>query len=351
VRILVAGFGRVGRAFAIQVVDGTDRLRDIHGIDCQIAGIATSRGTWMPAAETGLRALRSALAEEPLGGLPGHVEPWDAERAIREIDADLLVEATSGSLDTGEPALANLRAGLERGMHVVAASKNALVRHWAEIRELAADRRLEVRVGAAAGAALPTVDLARYGLAGATIEAVDGVLNGTSNYVLSKMAASGSTFEEALGDARAVGAAEADPRVDVEGIDTACKLVIIANAALGADLRLDDVEVTGITGLDPSHLERSAARGRTIRLLGTLRRDGRGWRARVEPTPLLASHPLAAVGGFEKGICYSTDLMDRVTVIGGRSDPSGAAAALVRDVVNLGQAISGSATPPGRSLG
>jgi homoserine dehydrogenase len=212
-----------------------------------------------------------------------------------------------------------------------------------EIREFAAARRLEVRVGAAAGAALPTIDVARYGQAGARIEALDGILNGTSNYILSKMAASGSTFDEALGDARAVGAAEADPRVDVEGVDTACKLVIIANAALGADLRLDDVDVIGITGLDPSDLERSAARGRTIRLLGSLRRDGDGggWRARVEPTPLLASHPLAAVGGFEKGICYSTDLMDRVTVIGGRSDPSGAAAALVRDVVNLGQAVSG----------
>lgn len=136
-------------------------------------------------------------------------------------------------------------------MHVVAASKNAFVRHWAEIRKLAATRRLEVRVGAAAGAALPTVDVARYGLAGATIEAVDGVLNGTSNYILSKMGDSGSTFEEALRDAQAVGAAEADPRLDVEGIDTACKLVIIANAALAADLRLDDVEMTGITGSIP----------------------------------------------------------------------------------------------------
>ena len=339
-RIVVAGFGRVGRALAIQLVDGRGRLRDAYGVDCTIAGIATSRGTWIPAAEDDARKSRDALAAEPLKALPGRHEAWDGERAIREIDADLLVDATSGSIETGEPARTNVRAALERGMHVVAASKGAFVRNWAEIRDLAAAGRLELRMGAAAGAALPTIDLARYGLAGATIEAVDGILNGTSNYILSKMAASGATFDEALRDAQAVGAAEADPRMDVEGIDTACKLVIIANSALGADLRLDDVEVTGITELDASHLERSAARGHMIRLLGTLRRNRGGWRARVEPTPLGANHPLAGVGGFEKGICYRTDLMDRVTVIGGRSDPKGAAAALVRDIVNLGRALS-----------
>jgi homoserine dehydrogenase len=340
-RILVAGFGPVGRALAIQLVDGSNRLRSAYGIDCRIAGIATSRDTWIPEAEGDPNEVRTALAEQPLRCLPGRHEPWDAERAIREIDADLLVEATSGSVETGEPAITNLRAALERGMRVVAASKGALVHHWAEIRDLAASRGHEVRVGAAAGAALPTVDVARYGLAGATIEAIDGILNGTSNYILSKMAESGTTFEEALRDAQTVGAAEADPRMDVEGIDTACKLVIIANSALGTDLRLDDVGVTGITGLDPWHLERSTARGHMIRLLGTLRRNRGGWRARVEPTPLRANHPLAAVGGFEKGICYSTDLMDRVTVIGGRSGPKGAAAALVRDIVNLGRAVSG----------
>jgi len=339
-RILVAGFGRVGRAFATRLVDGADVLRSAYGIDCEIAGIATSGGTWMPAAEADPRDNRSALAGEPLEQLPGHHEPWDAERAIHELDADLLVEATSGSLETGEPAITNIRAALERGMHVVAASKGAFVRHWAEVRDLAASRGLEVRVGAAAGAALPTVDVARYGLAGAEIKAIDGILNGTSNYILSKMASSRATFAEALRDARSIGAAEADPRMDVEGIDTACKLVIIANAALGAELLLDDVEVTGITGLDPADLERSAARGRTVRLLGTLRRHGGGWRACVEPTPLRANHPLAAVHGLEKGICYSTDVMDRVTVIGGRSDPQGAAAALVRDIVNLGRSLA-----------
>jgi homoserine dehydrogenase len=143
-----------------------------------------------------------------------------------------------------------------------------------------------VRVGAAAGAALPTIDLARHGLVGAAVESVDAIRNGTSNYILTKMGEHGTTFAESLRDARQIGAAEADPRMDVESIDTACKLVIIATAALGGRHRLDDVEVAGITTLDPSDLPRAAARGRTIRLLGTLRRTGGAWRAGVEPTPL-----------------------------------------------------------------
>ena len=334
-RVLLAGYGHVGRAVALRIVDGAATLRTAYGVDCTIVGIATSRGTWMPLADKDLGPVRRALAEEPLERVPGRHEPWNAERAIRETDADVLVEATSGSLQTGEPAVTNIRAALERDMHIVAASKGAFVRHWGEIRALAMSRGLKVRVGAAAGAALPTIDLARYGLAGARIEAADGILNGTSNYILSKMAASGTTFEEALRDARSIGAAEADPQMDVEGIDTACKLVIVANAALGGNLALDDVDTTGITGIDPSDLKRAAARGRTIRLLGTLRRQGDRWRARVEPTPLRADHPLAAVGGLEKGICYATDTMDRVTVLGGRSGPQGAAAAVIRDIVNL----------------
>ncbi len=337
-RILVVGFGRVGRATAAAIVRDAPRIRDEHGVDVELAGVVTSRVTWLPDPETPRAELVKGLTGSAVMRLPGRHETWPAVRAIREVGGDLLAEATSGSLDTGEPGYTNVRAALEAGMHVVAASKGAFVRHGAEIRRLAAERGREVRVGAAVGAALPTLDLARCGLAGARIESVDAILNGTSNYILTKMGEHGSTFEDSLRDAQAIGAAEADPSHDVEGTDTAAKLVILANLALGADLPLEDVAMTGITGLDPSDLERAAARGRRIRLLGTLRRNGSGWMARVEPTPIRQSHPLAHVDGFDKGISYLTDTMDRVTLIGGSSSPTGAAAAIMRDILNIGRA-------------
>ena len=338
-RIVVVGFGRVGRAAAAAIVRDRQRICDEYGVDLELACVVTSRVAWLPDPATPARDLARALNGDAVARLPGGHERWSAVEAIERLDADLLVEATSGSIETGEPGISNVRAALTRGMHVVAASKGAFVRHWGEIRDLAARQDREVRIGAAAGAALPTIETVRSGLAGARIESVDAILNGTSNYILSKMGEHGATFEESLRDAQAVGAAEADPRMDVEGIDTACKLVIIANAALGANLSLADVPTIGITGLDPSDLERATARGRTIRLLGTLRRAGDDWRARVEPTPLRASHPLAHVGGFDKGISYLTDTMDRVTVIGGSSSPTGAGAAILRDIVNIGRGV------------
>ena len=335
-RVLVAGFGRVGRAAAAAVTRDRGHLRERYGVDIELAGVVTSRVAWVPVPDLPPADLVRALTANGVTHLPGRHEAWTVAEAIAQVDADVLVEATSGNIDTGEPGNSNVRDALGAGMHVVAASKGAFVRHWPEVRALAAEANRQVRLGAAAGAALPTLDLARTGLAGARIEGVDAILNGTSNYILSKMGEQGSTFGESLRDAQAIGAAEPDPSMDVSGVDTACKLVIVANAALDAALTLDDVATTGIEGLDPSDLERAAARGRTIRLLGTLRRVGDRWRALVEPTPLRSTHPLAHVGGFDKGISYVTDSMDRVTVIGGSSSPAGAAAAIVRDIVNIG---------------
>jgi homoserine dehydrogenase len=333
VRLLLVGFGNVGRAFAIQIAERRRRGLDPPGTEAVLVGIATRHGTWLRG--DGAEPSRDALAAQPLASLPGRMEAWSAERAIGEVDADALVEASSGGILSGEPSATHVLRAIDRGMDVVAASKGAFVHHWASIRDRAAERGTAVRVGAAAGAALPGLDLIEVGLAGTTILAIDGVLNGTSNLILSRMAATGATFAEALREARAAGAAEADPWVDVSGTDTACKLVIIANAGLGADLTLGDVDVAGIAELDPADLARAHAAGRTVRLLGTLRPDGARWRARVEPTPLAADHPLASVAGLEKGISIRTDAMDRITVTGGRSDPRGAAAALVRDLVNL----------------
>jgi homoserine dehydrogenase len=220
-------------------------------------------------------------------------------------------------------------------MHVVAASKSAFVWHYRELRDLARRSSVELRIGAAVGAALPTIDMARYGLAGAEIQRIDGILNGTSNYILTRMR-EGSPYADALRDAQARGVAEADPRTDIEGTDTATKLVLLANALFDAGLTLPDVPTIGVTQVTPDDLARAAEHGERIRLLGTLEGGTGRWRARVEPIALGIDHPLAGVDGLEKGITYQTDTLARVTVIGGRSDPNGAAGALLRDIVNLG---------------
>ena len=310
--------------------------------------MSTSRATWRPPGnrEPGAPRARDAVgaaaslvgaleAGTPFEALAGIERGEDGIAAVHAVDADVLVDATPTDLVTGEPGASLIRAALERGMHVATAGKGALVRHGAELRALAAARGVRLRYGAATAAALPTMDLLRAGLAGTRIERIEGVLNGTSNAILSAMRERGVAFDEALADARAAGIAEADPRLDVEGWDTAAKLVLLAAAAWDASPTLDDVERTGITAVTRDEVVDAAAGGGRLRLLGIATADGGRLRLRVAPVALPADHPLAAVDGTEKGVSFTTTTLGRITLTGGASSPRGAGAALLRDVIHL----------------
>ena len=221
-------------------------------------------------------------------------------------------------------------------MDVVSANKGPFIRAYRELTGLAREKNLSLKISAAAAAALPTIDVAETCLAGAEILGVEGVLNGTTNFILTRMRTNGQSYEEALAEAQALGIAETDPTLDVEGFDTANKLALITNVCMGADLTPEDVERTGIAGMSLEDVQRASAAGKIMRLVGVSKRDEAGRvSARVAPELLSPDHPLAGVEGAEKGITYTSDTMDRVTVVGGKSDPRGAAAALLKDLINI----------------
>jgi len=150
------------------------------------------------------------------------------------------------------------------------------------------------------------------------------------------MRTGGISYDEALAEAQRLGIAETDPTLDVEGFDTANKLALIASVAMDTTLLPEQVERTGISGVSAEEVKRLAGEGKIMRLVGRVEKDGAGGvRATVAPEALPADHPLAGVDGSEKGITYTTDTMDRVTVAGGKSDPRGAAAALLKDLLNI----------------
>ncbi|MPZ13067.1 MAG: homoserine dehydrogenase [Chloroflexi bacterium] len=344
VRILLVGFGRVGQAFARLLHEKHAQVANQFGLDLQLAGIASSRATWTPGrGKATLTAVLSHMQEgQGLDTLPGVTAGWDGARAIQSLAADILVEATVGGLADGEPCATHLRLALAQGWHAAVASKGALVRQYRELRELARRSNARLRFGAATAAALPTVDFAEFCLAGGSITRIEGILNGTCNFILTEMAHGRLTFEEALQAARARGIAEPDSRLDVEGLDTAAKLVLIANALWDADLRLDDVRVSSITGLRPADMIEAARAGGSLKLLGALwweKAAGAGepprLHASVAPSALPPDHPLARVDGAEKGAVFETDTFGRLAIAGGASSPRGAAAALLRDVIHL----------------
>ena len=337
IRVIVCGFGRVGREFVRLIHEKTNFTRTAYGFEPVIVGVGELTGSLH--CPGGLDPAESADAFEREGGFAGHPSlkaAWRGLDLVKAARADVLIETTPTDIRTGEPAMSHIREALLRGIHVVSANKGPFIRAYRELTGLAREKNVELKISAAAAAALPTIDVAETCLAGAEILGIEGVLNGTTNFILSRMRTNGQSYEEALAEAQALGIAETDPTLDVEGFDTANKLALITNVCMGADLRPEDVERTGIAGISLAQVQSASAAGKIMRLVGVAKRDESGRvSASVAPQLLAPDHPLAGVEGAEKGITYTSDTMDRVTVVGGKSDPRGAAAALLKDLINI----------------
>jgi len=337
VRIVLCGLGNVGKAFLELLAERAGDLEARYGLRpalaaaVDIGGAAVADGpAGVPAADL-LAHLRSGAPVERFAafGRPG----VGAAQAIAA-GADVLVEATPTNLTDGEPARTHIAAALKRGMQVVSANKGPIVLAYGDLAALARKHGGGLHISAATAAALPTLDVARVCLAGTRILSVEGILNGTTNYILTRMSAEGAAYDTALAEAQRLGIAETDPSKDVGGYDTATKLVIIANVVFGSAKRLQDVALEGITGVTPADIAAAAAAGEVIKLVGSAEIADGDVRLAVGPRRLKKTHPLAAVNGSEKAISYLTDTMDRVTVSGGKSSPVGAAAAMLKDLIN-----------------
>jgi homoserine dehydrogenase len=204
-----------------------------------------------------------------------------------------------------------------------------------QLQGQASRRGVRLGISGATAAALPALDMALVSLAGTRIRSFTGILNGTSNYILTRMR-DGLDYQSALEEARGRGIAEPDPSHDVEGWDTAFKVLLIASSVAARDFRLDEVEVQGISGLSADLLRETAEPDKSLKLIGGMEHlSDEDYRLEVKPQILRRDHPLFGVDGTEKGISFETDTLGRLTVIGGRSDPRGAAAALLKDILNI----------------
>ncbi len=338
IRTIICGFGKVGRNFARLMESKRQMLLQRYNLNLELVGVGELQGS--VASPRGIDILNLVDYFEThgtIGYFPGAGKPeWAGIDLVHESDADVLVETTPTNIQTGEPALSHIRLALSREMNVVSANKGPFIRSYRFLRSLANDHGVALKLSTAAAAALPTLDVAQTCLAGTEIRAIEGVLNGTSNFILSRMRTENDSFEEALAEAQRLGIAETDPTLDIEGYDTANKLALIANVSMDADLLPENVDRKGITEMDADQVRQAASEGKIMRLVGRAEIKANGKiHARVAPEALSPDHPLANIDGSEKGITYTTDTMDRVTVMGGKSDPMGAAAALLKDLINI----------------
>ncbi|NLL37835.1 MAG: homoserine dehydrogenase [Fretibacterium sp.] len=336
-RVGIVGYGRVGKALA-ELLEAKRASLAAEGLELTLTCVLTSRGGLF--APDGLDCGRlSELARrgEPLESVHGFDRSLNFEVLLSRKAFDLLAEFTPTNRFTGEPGLSHIRSALKNGLHVVTGNKGPFLVAWDELFSLASastsGRPLLLGIGCTAGGALPSLLNAREALAGSEVLLVEGVLNGTTNFILSRMER-GASFSEALIEAQKDGVAETDPSADVEGWDTAAKLVIVANAAMHTHLRLQDLSVTGIQNVSPAEVRRALEGGGRLRLIGEARREGNGVRASVAPRTLDASHPFRWLSDKNKAVRYLSDTLGELVILGGASSPVSAAASALRDIVN-----------------
>jgi homoserine dehydrogenase len=324
VRISIIGFGNVGGGVAEAVRRKRVEIERRHGMDIKIVGIADLKGAIVN---------ENGLSEDAIMKLKTRRKPENmtSRDVIKEIEHEVMVEATPTNVENGEPGLTHIITALESDRHVVTSNKGPLALEYSRLMELAAKREKELRFEAAVGGAMPIISLVRENLAGNGIISIKGILNGTCNYILTRMAEEGLPYEHVLKEAQEIGIAESDPSKDVEGIDTAVKLVILANSIFDMNMTYEDVEVTGITDITPDALKLANDAGYMIKLIGEVDRDGG---LKVAPRLVPKDDPLN-VGGTLNVATIKTDLAGDITVIGKGAGPIEAASAILSDIIRI----------------
>jgi homoserine dehydrogenase len=308
-KVGLLGHGTVGSAFAVLLEERADEIERFNGRRPVISGVLTrTRGRF-----------EEILAE-----------------------ADLVVELMGGI----EPAREYLLAAMHTGKDVVSANKQLLSQHGEELFETARAQDVRLRFEAAVAGVVPVVRVLEESLSATPIERIHGIVNGTTNFILTEMT-SGSSYAEALADAQRRGFAEADPSEDVSGKDAAAKMAILARLAFGTPVHLNDVRYEGIEHLKGDDLEYARELGLGLKLIGTAERRDGGLSVRVHPAFLYAGHPLASVAGPFNAVTVESEAITEITISGPGAGGRQTASAVLGDVVSV---MTGGARPPAPPL-
>lgn len=338
-KLALIGFGVVGQGFAEIIHRKKSALRDRYGVEFSVVAISDMLkgsiydpdGLDIPTVLDLLQQKRS-LEEYPVTATLER--GWDAFRTIKETNADTVIEITYTNVQTGQPGLDHCRAALEHSKNVVTTNKGPIALAYAELMDLA--RRHGVRIGfeGTVMSGTPTLRMPLDALAGNDILEIRGILNGTSNYILTRME-SGLGYAEALAEAQKLGYAEADPTSDVEGYDALYKVMILSQAVMDRPVQREAILREGITGITPQSVQDALAQGKRWKLVARVKASGQGVIAQVKPEMLPVTDPLASVSGALNAITYECDLIGPVTVTGPGAGKIETGYALLIDCLNV----------------
>jgi homoserine dehydrogenase len=254
---------------------------------------------------------------------------FDPIQVIENVDAEVVIECSPTNLSTGEPGTAHIISAMRTGKNVISVNKGPLALAFPSLIELANYNGVMFRFSGTVGGGTPILEFAKRCLKGDRITSFQGILNGTTNYILSKME-EGLTYEDALADAKEKGYAEANPALDTDGYDAAAKLVIMANWVMGMKVTMKDVKRTGISGIKVADVKKAAERGNAIKLIAAS--DSR--RLEVRPTEVSKKDPIC-VNGTLNAVTFSSEHSGQQTIIGRGAGGMETASAVLRDLIEI----------------
>lgn len=328
--IVVAGFGTVGQNLAQLLLTHREFLRKAYGLVVKVVAVVDSKGAAV--SQRGLDldlVLRCKREHGTVAKVPSAGCEMDLLEVVQSVEADVLIEATYTNLRDGEPGMTHIIKALQLGLNVVTVNKGPLALAMPMLKEMAEHRKLALRFSGTVGGGLPVLAFAKECSKGDRAVKVEGILNGTTNYILTRME-EGLSFEEALTEAQEKGYAERDPTLDVSGMDTACKLVILANEVLGKRVTLRDVKVEGITTIKPEDIKMAKSLGKVVKLVGVADES----EVFVKPLSIDQSDPLAVKYNYN-AITLTLENSGKHTITGKGAGGRETATAIIRDLISI----------------
>lgn len=318
-RVGVAGLGTVGASLVRLLRQKSDSFAARCGRKVVVTGVAArdrSRDRGIDLSQLTWHDTATALAVSP--------------------DIDVFVELIGGDSGAAEDSV---RAALAAGKHVVTANKALLARHGVALARLAEENGVSLSFEAAAAGGIPVVKTMREALAGNDISRIYGILNGTCNYILTRMEQDGLDFSDCLADAQRLGYAEADPTFDIEGFDTAHKLAILTSLAFGCEIDVDAIYLEGITSITRADIEAASELGYRIKLLGVAQRTESGIEQRVHPTMVPRASAIARIDGVLNAVAIDGDAVGEVVLVGPGAGGNATASAVLGDIADIARGI------------
>jgi len=313
-KIALIGFGTVGQGLCEILIQKKKELRKKYNYDFNIVSISDFKyGTINNSKGLDLKKILDDLKKN--GCFTKNLVDWDAIKMIKKTNAKVICELAFTNLTDGQPAIKHCKTAFKSKKHVVTSNKGPAALAYRELTKLAEKNGVKFMIEGTVMSGTPVLNLVNGPLAGNKITSAKGILNGTTNYILTKME-EGKNYEEALAEAQKLGYAEADPAGDVEGYDARAKVTILAYVLMNLNLNINDVSCEGITKIKSEDIAKAKTQNSRWKLIGSVEMKDGKVSASVKPEMIPLTHPLAGVMGSTNAVTFTTDLMGDVTIIG-----------------------------------